>query len=761
MGFRPIFSILLFIVSSSHLLAQSLVYEINITKRYPPISYGRLVEPVTSPQGITLDVNSHHFTKNGNPWFPIMGEFHYIRYPEKYWEEEIIKMKSGGLSIVATYIFWNAHENPKEAWDWSGIRNLRRFVELCQKHDMYVWLRIGPWSHGEQLHGGHPDWINNMKGKRSNDPVYLAESQKLFDQIGAQVQGLFFEDGGPIIGTQLENEYASGDPDHIGTLKKMALAAGIKPVYFTITANTVFHDEKREAIPLQGAYPYRGWVRDGGTATKDFLYANDQWIMTDALGKVYYDVSKYPKGLCEQGCGSQMKYKNRFTVEPHVVEAHLQNQIGRGMNLVGYYMFQGGTQLPGLKEPGYPESYDFQTSITEFGLLRPSYKYLKILHNFVHDFGSDLAASFVMAPENPVLDELNTDRLRYIARANGDSGFIFLNNTQVRVPMPDKQFKLQINIEQETITLPEGEMTLRGETNAILPFNYHLGDVLLKYATAQPMGRFSIGDEQVLIFTEVEGMDVELALDVATVKNIDAKDWGQSQKNGILYISPEGNIYEPILLYGNNGKKNRIIILTRDQAENSWRTSIGGQEYLLISKADVLVSKGQFEFRQLRENKITFDIFPAPSEILKVNGNPLQYENHGIFAHYHIDVRANEPLTDIERIDDKKARIMLPKSMPEGLSDLVLSLDYFGGSAIAKIDNHVVTDHLFHGSAWEFGLKRYITAGQKEILFELQDWSDDITGIPVEIVAEIKQNGTGWKEIKMIPQYSAIVTFAK
>ncbi len=104
---------------------------------------------------------------------------------------------------------------------------------------------------------------------------------------------------------------------------------------------------------------------------------------------------------------------------------------------------------------------------------------------------------------------------------------------------------------------------------------------------------------------------------------------------------------------------------------------------------------------------------------------------------------------------------MLPKSMPEGLSDLVLSLDYFGGSAIAKIDNHVVTDHLFHGSAWEFGLKRYITAGQKEILFELQDWSDDITGIPVEIVAEIKQNGTGWKEIKMIPQYSAIVTFAK
>ena len=120
------------------------VYELNLRGLnqqliidYPDFS-GR------SPDGTVLGVNNCYFAKNQAPWFPLMGEFHYIRYPEKYWEEEILKMKSGGLNIIATYIFWNAHENPQGTWNWRGIRDLRRFTELCQKHGMYVWLRIGP-----------------------------------------------------------------------------------------------------------------------------------------------------------------------------------------------------------------------------------------------------------------------------------------------------------------------------------------------------------------------------------------------------------------------------------------------------------------------------------------------------------------------------------------------------------------------------------------------------------------------------------------
>jgi beta-galactosidase len=462
-----IFLVIIIIIIMMPIQGQEKIYNLDLQSAYKQIKVGHLDFTGKSPDGTKLGVNSAYFEKNGKPWFPIMGEFHYIRFPEKYWEEEILKMKNGGIRIIATYVFWNAHENPKGSWNWSGIRDLRRFVELCAKHDMYVWLRVGPWSHGEQLHGGHPDWIDSMKGKRSNDPEYLAASQKLFNQIGQQTKGLYFKEGGPIIGAQLENEFASGDDKHIGELKRMAISANIKPVYFTITANTVFNDSQHEAIPLQGAYPYRGWEKGGGKATKDFLFGNDQWILSESLGKVYYDVSQYPKGLCEQGAGSQVTYQNRFIVEPNVVEAHLQNQLGRGMNMIGYYMFQGGTQLPGLKEPGCPESYDFQAPLGEFGELRPSYKYLKILHNFIRDFGSDLAKSDVVEPENPVRDENNTDKLRYVARVYGNGGFLFLGNTQVRVPMPDKRFQMKLNMKGETIQFPRKEILLKGETTAI------------------------------------------------------------------------------------------------------------------------------------------------------------------------------------------------------------------------------------------------------------------------------------------------------
>ena len=140
-------------------------------------------------------------------------------------------------------------------------------MELCQKHQMYIWLRIGPWSHGEQLHGGHPDWINKMKGKRSNDPEYLKASNKLYAQIGEQTKGLFYKEGGPIIGIQLENEFASGQAEHIDTLKEMALRNHITPVYFSLTANTVFKDKEFGYIPLQGGYPYRGWEKTFYMAT--------------------------------------------------------------------------------------------------------------------------------------------------------------------------------------------------------------------------------------------------------------------------------------------------------------------------------------------------------------------------------------------------------------------------------------------------------------------------------------------------------------
>jgi hypothetical protein len=83
-----------------------------------------------SPAGRVLSINNRYLSLDGTPWLPVMGEFHYSRYPEAEWEREILKMKAGGVDIVATYVFWIHHEEVEGQFDWSGQRNLRRLVEL-------------------------------------------------------------------------------------------------------------------------------------------------------------------------------------------------------------------------------------------------------------------------------------------------------------------------------------------------------------------------------------------------------------------------------------------------------------------------------------------------------------------------------------------------------------------------------------------------------------------------------------------------------
>ena len=42
-----------------------------------------------SPSGRVLSINSRYLSLDGTPWLPVMGEFHYSRYPEAEWEREI------------------------------------------------------------------------------------------------------------------------------------------------------------------------------------------------------------------------------------------------------------------------------------------------------------------------------------------------------------------------------------------------------------------------------------------------------------------------------------------------------------------------------------------------------------------------------------------------------------------------------------------------------------------------------------------------
>ena len=208
---------------------------LSATVTTPPQAAGFNMGESHRPDGMVLTLDSNSLRLNGKPWMPVMGEFHYARYPENEWREELLKMKTGGVNTVATYVFWIYHEEIEGQFDWSGRRDLRHFIQLCGEVGLKVIVRCGPWDHGEVRNGGLPDWLLKKGWEmRSNDTNYLATTKILYGEISKQLSGLLWKDGGPVIGIQLENEY-NGPAEHLLALKRLAREAGLDVPLYTRT----------------------------------------------------------------------------------------------------------------------------------------------------------------------------------------------------------------------------------------------------------------------------------------------------------------------------------------------------------------------------------------------------------------------------------------------------------------------------------------------------------------------------------------------
>ena len=92
-------------------------------------------------------------------------------------------------------------------------------------------------------------------------------------------------------------------------------------------------------------------------------------------------------------------YHRRPYVYPEDAYSMALVKLGSGSNLLGYYMYHGGTNPEGLlhtlnecqTSPGTANNdlpvmtYDFQAPLGEFGQTYPQYYMLRPLHLFMHD----------------------------------------------------------------------------------------------------------------------------------------------------------------------------------------------------------------------------------------------------------------------------------------------------------------------------------------------------------------------------------------
>lgn len=515
-----------------------------------------------NPKGEEINVTSRYFTRNGKPWIGVMGEFHFSRYSRENWHRELAKMKAGGITIVSTYLFWIYHEEIEGKMDFDGDNDIRAFIEECKDVGLDVVIRIGPWAHGECRNGGFPDWLLKKDYKlRDNNEEYLAIVKKWYQSIYNEVKGLFYKDGGNIIAVQIENEFVD-NAEHLAKLKEIAVECGfIAPIY-TVTGWNSASGAKipvDEVVPVFGGYCEAPWENHMNRLSPSPHYffnrmRNDSAIGTDLIAKTQSDgwqlpYERYPFATCELGGGIEVTHHRRPIIKPMDIYAVSLVKLGDGNNLVGYYMYHGGTNKIGelstfneTKATGYPNdypilSYDFQAPLSEYGEVREQYGLLNMLHMFVNDFGEEFAPMIAVDSGNTVAAD-DTNSLRYGMRTNGKRGFVFVNHYQRLTELADIENAV---ISAENVEFPP--IDVKGEVSFFMPFNMKMGDSVLEYATAQPLCKC----DDTYFFAEIPNIKAEYkfskgSANIVTVPFENAKY--MRKLNGTVYIGGGCNLYE-------------------------------------------------------------------------------------------------------------------------------------------------------------------------------------------------------------------------
>lgn len=157
--------------------------------------------------------NNQEFMLNGKP-FQIRGaEMHPQRIPREYWRHRIQTAKAMGLNTIAFYVYWNDLEQADGRFDFkTGNRNIGEFMKICQQEGMWVLFRPGPYTCGEWDLGGLPHYLlkdPNAKLRTLTDANFMKAQTRYLEAVAKEAEPFLLKNGGPILMTQLENEYGS------------------------------------------------------------------------------------------------------------------------------------------------------------------------------------------------------------------------------------------------------------------------------------------------------------------------------------------------------------------------------------------------------------------------------------------------------------------------------------------------------------------------------------------------------------------------
>ena len=185
-----------------------------------------------------IELKDKRILIDGEPKIILCGEVHYFRLQREEWQDRINKLKKAGCNAIASYVPWICHEPVDGQFDLTGSTrpelDLKGFIELCEKNDLYIFLRPGPFIMAEMKNEGIPFWVYEKHPEiipvtwdggdittKTVDylaPGFLQEAHKWYEAVMSLIAQYLYPNGGKVIGVQLDNEigmlsWVSNSPD--------------------------------------------------------------------------------------------------------------------------------------------------------------------------------------------------------------------------------------------------------------------------------------------------------------------------------------------------------------------------------------------------------------------------------------------------------------------------------------------------------------------------------------------------------------------
>jgi hypothetical protein len=215
-------------------------------------------------------------------------------------------------------------------------------------------------------------------------------------------------------------------------------------------------------------------------------------------------------------------------------------------------------------------------------------------------------------PETP--DDLSLPRVAI--RNAGNRGFVFVNNRVRHRTMPEwEKFQVTVKLKNETVTVPTHPISIPNGAYTIWPFNLEMQGVRLKYSTAQLFTKLEGKDETDYVFFAVPGVRADFCFIEGTFASIAGNAHARPMAGSTLLENVAPGLATKIVLRSLSGKQIRILILTREEAENAWKTTIGEQERLLFTPKQFFEDEKHIYMFSDGDPHFSFSLYPGLTSI--------------------------------------------------------------------------------------------------------------------------------------------------